>query len=1189
MNFKSISICLLALSAGLATAQESFYSRPALFSYRPSESKSLHNISRFGPVGIGIDLLQPAYRMRVSNVEPGSPAEGKLEVGQILETINGQPLKDIDPRIQLGQIITKAEATDGIVKFAIEGEPEPVVVKIPVLGSYSETWPLDCPKSDKIVRNLAEYLRTPGTNKGFADIGMLFLLSTGEDKDLEVVKEWARNVKPHTYAWYLGYGGIALCEYYLRTGDEVAFENVQKWADNIVAGQYLDSWPPRGRPPHIGYGNGHLNAAATHNLTVLLLAKECGAEIPDDALLSALRHFYRYAGRGNNPYGDHFPLNGFVDNGKNGLLAFAMAAAASLTPEGEDSLYAKARDVAAMTSFYSTTYMLHGHTGGGIGEVWRSTAMGLLHEKRPHHYREFMDQRKWHYEMSRRFDGSFGILDGKGYDSQNRWGGAWGTPFALTYTIPRKTLRITGAPRTKHSKPFQLPEQPWGTEADNAFLSLEGVPDENGKSPDLSGETLAEDAGLALIRARGDWGDDEIRRYIRHPEQTIRHTAASLVMSQSSRDELMMEFLRSPSPRVRRAMFSVVAGQLQGKALTREIFDLAAQSVADPEESWWVKLAAMSVMANAPADWLVPHTDLLITYLGHRDWWFQRRALEALSPVVADPRTYEKVLPAVGELVRTNQRSAVTVGLMTPMRENIRAAGPEVHQLALETLKESYTAYAGVESAPGGLDISNTRKSHLLAIADSLKDVPGGLDVLYKVAKQRHPDQTLPYREIFLNADPDRMGPELKEAIPPLVMKELIPEYVGKNWKRLQQAAAVEKQSGFPGYEGEVIQDLVALYERAGHDACGWTMFADLRDAEWNYHSFDPIAAEQVPWDQLITRYREVTPPEGMENWYAPSFDPAAAGWKRGKSPFGHYDGKLPTEPVVKCTTATCLGPDCWGATPINTLWEKEVLLMNGTFDLPPLEEGHRYRIRVNDGDHVGAGGGHILYVNGKELIEVEQGNGRGSGGKPKGAFITADFFDDFKGGEITIALKTFLRYNLKYKVRPSEEISRGKMSIHIEKQKIPPMGENLRQQSATVVPMRCAEWQAALDPESDEDNATPNLFRWDGKFTPNVTVTGTWELIGMVDSPDAFAPDKITNARRPAFKTLTLKDDGDTNHSRFLWSGDHLMDVENYQALRVQPRTHDGTNYLLIEQGGFSAKHPTDWTTPWQVMKRKK
>jgi hypothetical protein len=41
-------------------------------------------------------------------------------------------------------------------------------VKIPVLGAYSKTWPLDCPKSDKIVRNLADYIASPRATRASA-------------------------------------------------------------------------------------------------------------------------------------------------------------------------------------------------------------------------------------------------------------------------------------------------------------------------------------------------------------------------------------------------------------------------------------------------------------------------------------------------------------------------------------------------------------------------------------------------------------------------------------------------------------------------------------------------------------------------------------------------------------------------------------------------------------------------------------------------------------------------------------------------------------------------------------------------------------------------------------------------------------------------------------------------------------
>ena len=361
----------LVLLGGSSLAQDgSYYQGPALFSTRPSETKSLQTIKRFGPVGLGIDLLQPAFVMRISNVEEGSPAAaaGGLKKGQIIESINGQSLKDIDPRIQLGQILAQAEAGDGRVVFAIKGEAEPVVVTIPVLGEYSSTWPLDCPKSDKIVRQVADYLSQPDATEGLGGIGMLFLLSTGEDKDLAVVHEWARKAPAHTYPWYIGYGGIPLAECYLRTGDPEILANIQKWVDNASKSQHNDAWAGRGSAL-TGYGNGHLNAAGTHVLTFLLLARECGAEVPYHTLERALRHFYRYAGRGNNPYGDDRPFTGFVDNGKNGKLAFAMAAAAALTPEGEASVYARARDACAMQSFYTTTFMLHGHTGGGIGEI----------------------------------------------------------------------------------------------------------------------------------------------------------------------------------------------------------------------------------------------------------------------------------------------------------------------------------------------------------------------------------------------------------------------------------------------------------------------------------------------------------------------------------------------------------------------------------------------------------------------------------------------------------------------------------------------------------------------------------------------------------------------------------------------------------------------------------------------------
>ena len=1192
---KTLTLVAVLIGGFTLTGADKYYKQPhGIFSTRPDAGKSLQTIKRFGPVGMGIDLVQPAFVMRIANIEEGSPAAatGKLAKGQIIESINGQKLADIDPRIQLGNILAAAEATDGLLKFAIKGETAPITVKVRVLGAYSKTWPLNCSKSDKIVRQVADYLSRPDAQKGIAGIGVLFLLSTGEAKDLEVARQWARNVKPHRYPWYIGYGGLPLAECYLRTGDPKILENIQAGVDNAVATQYLSGWLGRGGVTP-SYGNGHLNAAGTHVLTFLLLARECGAKVPSHALQDALVHFYRYAGRGGNPYGDSRPEYGFVDNGKNGLLAFAMAAAAALTPDGENSVYAQARDACAMQGFYTTSFMLHGHTGGGIGEIWRSASMGLLHDKKPQQYREFMDHRRWHYDLSRRFDGSFGILGGAGYDKEQ-----WGVAYPLAYTIPRKTLRITGAPPTQFSKPFQLPKLPWGTAADNSFISLEAAADATGKKQDLSTETLAADSSKAILIALHEpkqVSDDLVRKYMLHQDHNIRFVAANKVLGVNSgyigwrspggavRKELMMELLRHSDSRVRRAMFGAIIKRPE--VINREVFDLAVQAVKDAKESWWVKDAALQIIGKGSADWIAPHSDLILPYLSHSDWWLQNAALVALTPVAADERCYQRVLPSMGKLIRSNQRSALTRGLMPGIRANIKAAGPKVQALATATLKEAYTGFAGVKTEPGGQNVTSTYDAHLGFIAASLADVPGGLDVLYEISREKFPSEILPYKEFYLNADSSRFGPTLRDAVPPIITGELIPEYVGRNRTRLYQLAAAEIQSGYPGGSRDAIDGLAALYDRAGDKDYDWNMFMDLRNAEWSYHSFDPIAAEQVPFDQLVTRYRPVTLPTGLEDWFAPAHKSAL--WKRGKSPFGHFKGKLPIGPVHKCGPG-CVGPGCYGATKVNSFWEREVLLLRGTFKVPPLKEGHRYRLRVNDGNHVGSGGGHLIYVNGKPLIETKTCNGRGSGGLPKGAYITGDFLDDFRKGEVTLAAVTFLRFNDKYKVKPSSKDPQGKFSLHLEEQKLPPMGDELVYKSATLAPMLSMEWQAGQDPEDREKSATARKYRWDGQVVANPDVLGNWKVLTAVAAIEDFDPTRKTgNGRNALFSEITFQANGRTKHPTLIWSGDTLMDLNQYQALKIVARTLDGTRYLFVEAGGFGTRNKPGWKPKLLVLAR--
>jgi len=53
------------------------------------------------------------------------------------------------------------------------------------------------------------------------------------------------------------------------------------------------------------------------------------------------------------------------------------------------------------------------------------------------------------------------------------------------------------------------------------------------------------------------------------------------------------------------------------------------------------------------------------------------------------------------------------------------------------------------------------------------------------------------------------------------------------------------------------------------------------------------------------------------------------------------------------------------------------------------------------------------------------------------------------------------------------------------------------------------------------------------------------------------------------------------------LWSGDILMDLTRYEALKMKIKNIDGEGYLFIEAGGFSARRKPGWKSPWYVLKR--
>jgi len=147
-----------AYGAGSAPTDD-YYTEPPLFGLRPNPKTE----SNFGVVGVtGLKLkVFPGVVLKVQEALPGTPADGKFNKGEIVTGINGLAHKGRNPYVVFGEALTKAEATDGILVFdvaSVDGkETRRVEVVVPVLGAYSPTWPVDCKKSQAVVKGAAEY------------------------------------------------------------------------------------------------------------------------------------------------------------------------------------------------------------------------------------------------------------------------------------------------------------------------------------------------------------------------------------------------------------------------------------------------------------------------------------------------------------------------------------------------------------------------------------------------------------------------------------------------------------------------------------------------------------------------------------------------------------------------------------------------------------------------------------------------------------------------------------------------------------------------------------------------------------------------------------------------------------------------------------------------------------------------
>ena len=276
----------------------------------------------------------------------------------------------------------------------------------------------------------------------------------------------------------------------------------------------------------------------------------------------------------------------------------------------------------------------------------------------------------------------------------------------------------------------------------------------------------------------------------------------------------------------------------------------------------------------------------------------------------------------------------------------------------------------------------------------------------------------------------------------PMILEGLLAGFLADSRKQtvLQELLkqAQPKPTKMPDYMDDALDDAVAFLQAAGiHDYDWKPVLADMKTATWDYYGFDlpnsPYKSKSTEAAAKPAAF-EVTPPTGMDEWFVPAFDAKKAGWKSGQAPFGMKMAEMVPADNAWISKYAIYPPK---RTMPATVTSNDVVLMRKTFELPPLKEGHRYRIRLDGSIHDNSGEGYAIYLNGKLLTEVKNGVTAWRRQRLRGSHIWQEHLDDLKGGKVTIAVANFPMNNFD----PERFIPAiGPLSVWVEEQKLPPV-----------------------------------------------------------------------------------------------------------------------------------------------------
>lgn len=442
-----------------------------------------------GPLGIRAAPFGP--NIIVTDVDHGTPADGKLQIGDVIYGVNGTVFED-GPDVPydaqyfvLADAITHSESAEGEGKMVLSlrrgTKLMDVELQLKVMGTYSATTPYYCEKSQNIVEDAEAWFAKryrpesgiPSEPKGMLYSDLLFMLASGNPEHQGLVRRAVYHIieriepKPVTDAtvskpWNSGHISMLLGEYFHATGDRKVLPDLKYQCDlssasqlkprsdtpaskeaaqsEMQVGGWRHNYPSNPQRWKSGYGL--LPHAGMACVMGMQFAKEAGLDIDELALRRGIKHFnhkraeygfvlYAYGGlwrEGPPTINPEAEANGKLWS-MNGKLG--MAASLFNTLDG----YNDSVDICARHCIYGYNNTRHGHGGMFFNNFWTPIGAWAGGEQG---FKHFMKGQRWWRELFRRSDGAF---------NQAGRGGV-GVSYGLPYVAPKKRLRMVGAPRS---------------------------------------------------------------------------------------------------------------------------------------------------------------------------------------------------------------------------------------------------------------------------------------------------------------------------------------------------------------------------------------------------------------------------------------------------------------------------------------------------------------------------------------------------------------------------------------------------------------------------------------------------------------------------------------------------------------------------------------------------------------------